>query len=159
MLVYLAVNLFFYSIVLVKCEEGCTSDLTGFTNAVFSNHSNLNNLTNVFYEPNRRVPLSVEVQYRVRLPNNTDYVPLHDPECPDEKWIWVDTPIFLLVEPAVFNMMALYTLHYYYVWNSPLVVLHIPKPCNDSLELFLKQTTAIVSWYILYIIWIIQITV
>ena len=145
MQIYIAATLLF-STVIVKCEEGCTSDFTEFSNAVFSNHSNLYNLTNAFYEPNRRVPLSVEVQYRVRLINNTEYTLLYDPECPDEKWIWVDSPIFLLMDPGFFNMMALYTLHYNLVWKSPLVVLYIPKPCNDSLVPFLGQTTAIVSW-------------
>ena len=145
MQVYMVGSLVLYAIAIVQCEDGCTSDFTEFTNAVFSNHSNLYNLTNAFYEPNRRVPLSVEVQYRVRLANNTDYVPLHDPECPDEKWIWVDTPLFLFMDPAVFNMMALYTLQANLTWKSPLVVLYIPKPCNDTLKPFLQQTTATVS--------------
>ena len=145
MWVYVALSLVLHSIVLANGEEVCTSDFIEFANAVFSNHSNLYNLTNAFYKPNEREPLSVEVQYRVRLANNTDYVPLYNPECPDEKWIWVDTPIFLLVNPAVFNMMTLYTLHYRLIWKSPVVVLYIPKPCNHSIELFLQHITTTVS--------------
>ena len=67
MQVYMVGSLVLYAIAIVQCEEGCSSDFTEFTQAVFSNHSTFTTLPMLSTDryPNERVPLFVEVQYRV----------------------------------------------------------------------------------------------
>ena len=125
----------------------CVSSYYQFEEAAITNNSeNIDALFSTLYKPNQPLPYSVTVLYQVRLPNGNTQRISSDPNCPSELWMWTYSPVFLMVEPSIYNRFTAYTINYFRTWKSPTVNLMVPLPCKASTFDFLNTMTMCVSW-------------
>ena len=126
--------------------NNCVSDYEEFEDKTFSNKGNRYKLYDVFYPPNGHLPYAVEVTYQAVLPNGTEYnITIYDGYCTIAKWRWISSPLFLFVEPGIWNAVVLNTLNYFRPWTTPSVILHVPSPCTNTTVEFLARMTSLVS--------------
>ena len=124
----------------------CVSSYYQFEEAAITNNSeNSDALFSTLYKPNQPLPYSVTVLYQIQLPNGTTQRISSDPNCPSELWMWTYSPVFLMVEPSLFNRFTLYTINYFSRWKSPTVNLMVPLPCEASKFNFFAKMTMCVS--------------
>ena len=128
-------------------NTSCISRYYEFEEAAITNNSeNTDALFSKLYKPNQPLPYSLAILYQVRLTNGTTQRISSDPTCHHELWLWTYSPVFLLVEPSLFNRFTLYTLNYFRNWKSPTVTLTVPPPCKANTMDFLNRMTMSVSW-------------
>ena len=134
-------------------QEGlrCTDSYIEFEGAsVGSNISGTsirNRLYEAFYAPNQHLPYSVIVAYQLLLVNGTRLKLSSDQTCNTELWMWLSSPVFLLVESTTLNRYLLFTLNYLEDWQPPKVTITTTiAPCSDKIRDFLSQMTASVSY-------------
>ena len=128
-------------------NTSCVSSYYQFKEAAITNNSeNIDALFSTLYKPNQPLPYSVTVLYQVRLPNGNTQRISSDPNCPSELWMWTYSPVFLMVEPSIYNRFTAYTINYFRTWKSPTVNLTVPLPCKASTFDFLNTMTMCVSW-------------
>ena len=126
--------------------NNCVSDYEEFEDKTFSNKGNRYKLYDVFYPPNGHLPYAVEVTYQAVLPNGTEYnITIYDGYCTIAKWRWISSPLFLFVEPGLWNAIVLNMLNYLRHWTTPSVILRVPFPCTNTTVEFLARMTSLVS--------------
>ena len=129
----------------------CVTSFSAFEKAVLSDGANVEALVKAFYKANHPFPLSVEVVYHVNSSNETDTTISTNPHCSmrEEFWLWVPSPVFILIEPTQLNVYALYTLNYFDNIHPSKVNISVPTICNTSTSLnqfnFLNDFTMRVS--------------
>ena len=128
-------------------SSSCVDNYLDFEEQTFGNSSeNRLKLYEAFYPPNRHLPYSVVVTYQAVLPNGTGVNISTDSYCLDRHvWLWLSSPILLLVEPTELNRVALYTLNHFTNWVPPHLIITTPLPCSDKTERFLTLMTSSVS--------------
>ena len=126
----------------------CVTSFSAFEKAVLADDGNVEALIKAFYVANHPLPLSVEMFYHVNSSNGTDTIST-DHSCHPRKevWLWVPSPMFILIEPAKLNIYALYTLNYFRTSNPRKVHISVPNVCNIGLHQynFLNDFTMRVS--------------
>ena len=132
----------------VGSEEQNTTSVSSYYQfeeaAITNNSENIDALFSTLYKPNQPLPYSVTVLYQVQLPNGTIQRISSDPNCPSELWMWTYSPVFLMVEPSLFNRFTLYTINYFSRWKSPTVNLTVPLFCEASkFDFFAKMTMCV----------------
>ena len=129
----------------------CTGSYAEFESASVGSNisgSNLRNqLYDVFFAPNQHLPYSVIVSYQLVLANGTRLNLSSDQDCNTELWLWVSSPVFLVVtESALVNRHLLFTLNYFTEWTPPHVTITTTNaPCPDHMRDFLSKMTALVG--------------
>ena len=131
----------------------CTHSYAQFESAsVGSNQSNVsgrdirNQLYKVFYAPNKHLPYSVFVTYQLVLANGTRVNLSSDPDCSTELWVWLSSPVFLVLDSTDLNRLLLFTLNYFVDWNPPHVTITTATaPCPENTRNFLNEMTASVG--------------
>ena len=128
-------------------SSSCVNNYLDFEEQTFGNNSeNRLKLYEAFYPPNDHLPYSVVVTYQAVLPNGTRVNISTDPTCPDRQvWLWLSSPILLLVEPTRLNRVVLFTLNYFTEWVPPHLIITTPPPCSTKAEGFLMLMTSSVS--------------
>lgn len=114
--------------------EECLTSFSEFERlAIHDNSENKVALSSAFYRTNSPFPLSVRIIYRTNS-SNGEYIVSTDPSCAPEKevWLWVPSPIYILVHPTKLNLYALYTLNYFMDWTPQSTTIYVPKICNIS---------------------------
>ena len=140
-------------ILVILCEaeakitvNNCVSDYEEFEDKTFRNKGNRYKLYDVFYPPNGHLPYAVEVTYQAVLPNGREYnITIYDGHCTIAKWRWISSPLFLFVEPGIWNAVVLNTLNYFRPWTTPSVILRVPYPCKNTTVDVLARMTSLVS--------------
>lgn len=130
--------------------EGCLTSFSEFERlAIRDNSENRAALSKAFYKTNSPFPLSVRIIYRTNSSNGESNIVSTDPSCaPEEEvWLWVPSPIYILVHPTKLNLYALYTLNYFMDWTPESSTIYVPKICNISHNHFnfLNDLTMMVS--------------
>ena len=130
--------------------QPCVSTFHEFEKTTIKeNPANVEALVTAFYAANMPVPLSVHVVYHINSSNGTDSVISTDSNCHPgkEMWLWLPSPVFMLVEPTKLNLCALYTLNYFSHWTPRQVHIYVPNICNISHNRFnfLSDLTSRVS--------------
>ena len=128
-------------------SSSCVGSYLDFEEQTFGNNSeNRLKLYEAFYPPNDHLPYSVVVTYQAVLPNGTRVNISTDPTCPDKQvWLWLSSPILLMLEPTQLNRLVLYTLNYFTEWVPPHLLITIPIPCSSKTEGFFALMTPSVS--------------
>ena len=126
--------------------NNCVSDYEEFEEKTFNNKGNRYKLYDVFYPPNGHLPYAIEVTYQAVLPNGTEYkITIYDGHCTIAKWRWISSPLFMFVEPRIWNTLVLGTLNYFRSWTTPSVTLRVPYPCTSNTVDVLARMTSLVS--------------
>ena len=127
--------------------SSCVDDYLEFEEQTFGNNSeNRLKLYQAFYPPNDHLPYSVVVTYQAVLPNGTRVNISTEPSCPDRQvWLWLSSPILLIIDPTELNRLALYTLNHFTEWVPPHLTITTPLPCSAKAEEFLTLMTTSVS--------------
>ena len=127
--------------------SSCVDYYLDFEAHTFGNNSeNRLKLYQAFYPPNDHLPYSVVVTYQAVLPNGTRVNISTDSSCPDRQvWLWVSSPILLIMNPTDVNRLALYTLNHFTEWVPPHLTIATPLPCSAKVEEFLTLMTTSVS--------------
>ena len=133
-----------------NAEGSCVSSFAEFERvAIHGNVANREEIHRSFFGVNQRFPLSVQVIYHVNSSNGTDTIISTDPNCPPgkEMWLWVPSPIFLLLEPTKLNEYALRTMNYFAKWNPQIAKVYVPEICDSGNTQFniLNEMTSRVS--------------
>ena len=116
-------------------EGSCVSTFAEFESiAIYDNVENQEEIYWSFYGVNQPFPLSVQVIYHVNFSNGTDTIISTDPNCPPGKelWLWVPSPIFIILEPTKLNEYALRTMDYFNRWTPSQAHIKVPEICNIS---------------------------
>ena len=127
--------------------NNCVDNYLDFEEQTFGNNSvNRLKLYEAFYPPNDHLPYSVVVTYQAVLPNGTRVNISTDFTCPGHKvWLWLSSPILLVIEPIGLNRFALYTLNHFTELVPPHLIITTPLPCSAKIEKFLTLMTSSVS--------------
>ena len=127
--------------------SSCVDDYLNFEEQTYGNNSeNRLKLYQAFYPPNDHLPYSVVVSYQAVLPNGTRVNISTEPSCPDQQvWLWLSSPILLVIDPTELNRVALYTLNHFNEWVPPHLTITTPLPCSAKAEEFLTLMTTSVS--------------
>ena len=135
------------TLILSVSSSSCVDNYLDFEEQTFGNNSeNRLKLYKAFYPPNDHLPYSVEVTYQAVFPNGTTDNISTNPSCPDEqRWLWLSSPMLLMVEPTELNQLAVFTLNHFSDWNPPRLVITTPLPCRSKAEGFLTLMTSSVS--------------
>ena len=128
-------------------SSSCVDNYLDFEEQTFVNNSeNRLKLYEAFYPPNDHLPYSVVVTYQALLPNGTRVNISTNPICPDRQvWLWLSSPVLLLMDPTELNRIALYTLNHFIDWVPPHLIITTPLPCSTKTEGFLTLMTSSVS--------------
>ena len=115
--------------------EECLTSFSEFERlAIRDNSENKAALSKAFYRTNSPFPLSVRIIYRTNSSIGECNIVSTDPSCAPEKevWLWVPSPIYILVHPTKLNLYALYTLNYFMEWTPESTITYVPNICNIS---------------------------
>ena len=128
----------------------CTDSYAEFESASVGSNISGANLRNQLYEafftPNQHLPYSVIVSYQLVLANGTRLNLSSDPDCSSELWVWVSSPVFLIVDTTYTNRFLLFALNYFNEWKPPHVTITTTvAPCPARTGGFLSEMTALVS--------------
>ena len=135
-------------------EDYCVDDFILLQEQVFHNNSqNRFKILETFAPVNRDLPLAVFVTYHENSTNdgtneNTRGVHFDQVDCAevtvpagDVVWLWVRSPVFLMVRPHILNWLSLRTLSHFDKWRWEQIKLEIPKVCEKVRERFLEMLT------------------
>ena len=128
----------------------CTNSYSEFESTSVASNISGNDLRRqlrkVFYSPNQHLPYSVVVTYQLVFANGTRLNLSSDEGCSSEIWVWMSSPVFLLIDITYLNRGLLFTLNYFREWNPPHVVITTTTvPCHAYMKDFLTEMTASVS--------------
>ena len=128
-------------------DSSCVDDYLDFEEQTFGNNSeNRLKLYRAFYPPNDHLPYSVIVSYQAVLPNGTRVNLSTDPNCTNgQVWVWLSSPVLLIISPMELNRLVLYTLNHFTEWVPPHLTITTPLPCSAKAEEFLTLMTTSVS--------------
>ena len=106
-----------------------------------------NQLYEAFFAPNQHLPYSVIVSYQLVLANGTRLNLSSDQDCSSELWLWLSSPVFLvLTDSTLLNRYLLFTLNYFSEWTPPHVTITTTiAPCSDHMADILSEMTASVG--------------
>ena len=138
--------------------DDCVSDFILLQDLVFNNNSqNRFKILKTFAPVNRNLPLAVFVTYHENSTNNgtnenTPGVHFDQVDCAevtvpagDMVWLWVRSPVFLMVRPHILNWLSLRTLSHFDNWRWLQIKLEIPKICENVQKEYLEMLTKQVS--------------
>ena len=142
-----------------KGGDDCVSDFILLQEQVFTNNSkNRFKILKTFAPVNRDLPLAVFVTYHENsTSNSTDHeitpgVHFNQVDCAkvtvpagDMVWLWVRSPVFLMVRPHILNWLSLRTLSHFDNWRWSQIKLEIPKICESVQKEYLGMLTKQVS--------------
>ena len=156
MALYTAVGcvwILFCAITVLLCVEGtgqgtppnCISNFFEFEKYLKNNSQVQNKLHRIFNPPNQHLPYSVEVLYQTSDENGSLTAVSTESDCSRQVWMWLSSPMFVLMLPEHINRLSLYTLNYFASWKAKRTKITIATPCPDVEEELLFQVTAQVS--------------
>ena len=134
--------------------DDCVSDFILLQDLVFYNNSkNRFNILETFAPVNSDLPLAVFVTYHENSTSDgtneiTPGVHFDQVDCAkvtvpvgDTVWLWVRSPVFLMVRPHILNWLSLRTLSHFVDWRWSQITLEIPKVCKSVRERHLGMLT------------------
>ena len=156
MALYTAVGcvwILFCAITVLLCVEGtgqgtptnCVSNFFEFEKYLKNNSQVQNKLQEIFNPPNQHLPYSVEVVYQTSNGNGSLTAVSTEPDCSEQVWMWLSSPMFIYAPPEFINHLSLYTLNYFSPWEAEEIHIPVARPCPDVKEKLLFQVTAQVS--------------
>ena len=139
--------------------DDCVSDFILLQEQVLDiNSKNRFNILKTFAPVNRDLPLAVFVTYHENsTSNSTDHeitpgVHFDQVDCAEVTvpagntvWLWVRSPVFLVVRPHILNWLSLRTLSHFDNWRWSQIKLEIPKVCKNVQKEYLGMLTKQVS--------------
>ena len=134
--------------------DDCVDDFILLQEQVFHNNTkNRFKILETFAPVNRDLPLAVFVTYHENSTSdgtNEDTRGVHfdQVDCAevtvptgDMVWLWVRSPVFLMVRPHILNWISLRTLSHFDKWRWKQIKLEIPIICENVRERFLEMLT------------------
>ena len=138
--------------------DDCISDFILLQELVFYNNSqNRFKILKTFAPVNNDLPLAVLVTYHENSTSNgtnenTPGAHFDQVDCAkvtvpagDTVWLWVRSPVFLMVRPHILNWLSLRTLSHFDNWKWSQIKLEIPKICESFQNEYLGMLTKEVS--------------
>ena len=139
--------------------DDCVADFILLQDQVLNNNSqNRFKILETFAPVNNDLPLAVFVTYHENSTNNStdheitpgvhfDQVDCAEVTVPagDMVWLWVRSPVFLMVRPHILNWLSLRTLSHFDNWRWSQIKLEIPKLCENVQQEYLGMLTKQVS--------------
>ena len=156
MALYTAVGcvwILFCATTVLLCVEGtghgtptnCVSNFFEFEKYLKNNSQVQNELHRIFNPPNQHLPYSVEVIYQISHGNGLLTAVSTEPDCSEQVWVWLSSPMFVFILPKHINRLSLYTLNYFRKWEAERINITIARPCPEAEKELLSQVTAQVS--------------
>ena len=128
-----------------RTPPNCVSNFFEFEKHLKNNSQVQNELHGIFNPPNQHPPYSVEVSYQTPDGNGSLTAVSTEPDCSEQVWVWLSSPMFVLVLPKHINRLSLYTLNYFSPWEAEEINITVARPCPDAKEKLLFYVTAQVS--------------
>ena len=135
-------------------QNNCISDFILLQQqALYCSKKNRFEILRVFRPINKDHPLAVFIAYKEIFTNSSSQKPLRLPNRQDDRcanvtveeggmvWVWIRTPIFLMVRPHILNWLSLRTLFLFHEWEWQQIELEIPRVCEDVRDDYLAMLT------------------